>query len=155
VLIISKKVKIFPDRFLENKLYRKMARTKRTQQERQAEIDQYHDRQLLDNLEATMNRVEQMNIHAVKLFNRSIHPTMMLKLGQLAVTTAEQHRKIAVTIQNIRHPKSTVFIKNQVNQLAIKHEQLKRQLESSKNAKVDTRGEREAAVINIGAETLA
>jgi hypothetical protein len=41
VLIIYKKVKIFPDRFLENKLYRKMARTKRTQQERQAEIDRH------------------------------------------------------------------------------------------------------------------
>jgi hypothetical protein len=123
-----KKVKIFSDRFLGNKLYRKMARTKRTQQERQAEIDRSRDRQLLDNLEATMNRVEQMNIQAVKLFNRSIHPDMMLKLGHLAVTTAEQHRKIAVTIQNIRHPKSTVFIKNQVNQLAIETEQLKRQV---------------------------
>jgi hypothetical protein len=72
-----------------------------------------------------MNRVEQMNIQAFTLFNRSIHPTMMLKLGHLAVTTAEQHWKIAVTIQNIRHPKSTVFIKNQVNQLAIEHEHLK------------------------------
>jgi hypothetical protein len=80
---------------------------------------------------------------------------MMLKLGHLAITTAENHRKITATIQNIRHPKSTVFIKNQVNQLAIETEQLKRQLESSKNAKVDTRGEREAAAINIGAETLA
>jgi hypothetical protein len=69
-----------------------------------------------------MNRVEQMNIQVVKLFNRTIHPDMMLKLGQLAVTTAEQQRKIAVTIQDIRHPKSTVFIKNQVNQLAIEHE---------------------------------
>jgi hypothetical protein len=33
-----------------------MVITKRTQQERQAEIDRYHDRQLFDNLEATMNR---------------------------------------------------------------------------------------------------
>jgi hypothetical protein len=102
-----------------------------------------------------MNRFEQMNIQAVTLFNRSIHPTMMLKLWQLAVSTAEQHRKIAVTIQNIRHPKSTVFIKNQVNQLAIEHEQLKLQLEGSRNAKVDTRSESEAEAINIGAETLA
>jgi hypothetical protein len=132
-----------------------MARTKRTQQERQAEIDRYHDRQLLDNLEATMNRVEQMNIHAVKLFNHSINPSMMLKLGQLAVTTAEQHRKIAATIQNIRHPKSTVFIKNQVNQLAIEHEQLKRQLESTKNAKVDTGSQRETATVDIEAQALA
>jgi hypothetical protein len=56
-----------------------MPRTNRTQQERQAEIDRYHDRQLMNNLEATMNRVKQMNIHAVTLFNRSIYPTMMLK----------------------------------------------------------------------------
>ena len=39
VLIIYEKVKIFPDPSLENKLYRKIARTKRTKQERQAEID--------------------------------------------------------------------------------------------------------------------
>lgn len=132
-----------------------MARTKRTQQEWQAEIDRYHDRQLLDNLEATMNRVERMNIQVFTLFNRSIHPTMMLKLGHLEVTTAEQHRKIAVTIQNIRHPKSTVFIKNQVNQLAIEHEQLKRQSESTKNAKVDTGSQRETATVDIEAQALA
>jgi sensor c-di-GMP phosphodiesterase-like protein len=102
-----------------------------------------------------MNRVEQMNIQAVTLFNCSIHPTMMLKLGQLAVSIAEQHRKIAVTIQNIRHPKLTVFIKNQVNQLAIEHEQLKRQLESSKNAKVDTGSQRETATVDIESQALA
>jgi hypothetical protein len=76
---------MFPDRFLENKLYRKMPRTKRTQQERQAEIDRYHDRQLLDNLEATMNRVEQMNIRAFTLFNGSIHPERIRLQSKMAI----------------------------------------------------------------------
>jgi hypothetical protein len=132
-----------------------MARTKRTPQEKQAELDRWKDADLMNSLEASMRRIESISEKSFRLFNSSIHPDMIIKLGQLAVSTAEQHRKIALTIQNIRHPKSTVFIKNQVNQLAIEHEQLKRQLESSQNATVDTSSQKETETIDIGAQTLA
>jgi predicted lipoprotein len=132
-----------------------MARPKRSSQEKQAELDKWRDDNLMNSLEASMRRIESISEKSFRMFNSSIHPDMIIKLGQLAVTTAEQHRKIALTIQNIRHPKSTVFIKSQVNQLAIETEQLKRQLESSKNATLDTGSQRETETVDIEAQILA
>jgi hypothetical protein len=132
-----------------------MARTKQTPQEKQLEMEKWKDDQLMENLEASMHRMEAIATRCYQLFSSAIpHVDTLSKVGKMAISSAEQHRKIVLTIHNIRHPKSTVFIKNQVNQLAIETEQLKKQIESSKNAKMDTSRERETETIDIRAQAV-
>jgi hypothetical protein len=73
----------------------------------------------------------------------------------MLISATEQHRKVALTIHNIRHPKSTVFIKNQVNQLQLKTDKLQAQIEGTKNAKMDSSSQKKTETIDIKAQTLA
>ncbi len=80
-----------------------------------------------------------------------------------AMKAQEQARKTLQTIHDIKNPKPrTVFIKNaivqQVNQLAIKTEELQKQLEAQPYAKVDFRSteiaERSPEVIDLPAASV-
>jgi hypothetical protein len=117
--------------------------------------EQALDGRLLGQLEENCEKLNLIINVAHDLFKNSLNVDRMYQTVNMLINATEQHRKVALTIHNIRHPKSTVFVKNQVNQLAIKTQQLKRQLESSQNAKMDTSSQKEAETIDIGAQTLA
>jgi len=117
--------------------------------------EQALDGRLLGQLEENCEKLNKIINVAHDLFKNSLNVDRMYQTVNMLISATEQHRKVALTIHNIRHPKSTVFVKNQVNQLAIETQQLKRQLESSQNAKMDTSSQKEAETIDIRAQTLA
>jgi hypothetical protein len=117
--------------------------------------EQAKDDRLLGQLEENCEKLNKIINVAHDLFKNSLNVDRMYQTVNMLINATEQHRKVALTIHNIRHPKSTVFVKNQVNQLAIETQQLKRQLERSQNAKMDTSSQKEAETIDIRAQTLA
>jgi hypothetical protein len=117
--------------------------------------EQAKDERLLGQLEENCEKLTKIIGIAYHLFTQGTTNDRMYQTVDMLIKATEQHRKVALTIHNIRHPKSTVFVKNQVNQLAIETQQLKRQLESSKNAEMDTRSQKETETIDIGAQTVA
>jgi hypothetical protein len=118
--------------------------------------EQALDGRLLGQLEENCEKLNKIIDIAHHLFTKgTTNVDRMYQTVNMLINATEQHRKVALTIHNIRHPKSTVFVKNQVNQLAIETQQLKRQLERSQNAKMDSSSQKEAETIDIGAQTLA
>jgi hypothetical protein len=117
--------------------------------------EQAKDDRLLGQLEENCEKLTKIIDIAYHLFENPLSVKRMYETVDMLISATEQHRKIATTIHNIRHPKSTVFVKNQVNQLQIKTDKLQREIESTKNAKMDTPSKRKTETIDIGAQTLA
>jgi hypothetical protein len=113
------------------------------------------DDRLLGQLEENCEKLDFIIGIAYHLFKNQLSVDRMQQTVDMLIKATEQHRKVALTIHNIRHPKSTVFIKNQVNQLQIKTDKLQQQLEGTKNAKMDTRSQKKTETIDIRAQTLA
>jgi hypothetical protein len=114
------------------------------------------DDRLLGQLEENCEKLNKVIDIAHHLFTKgTVNMDRMYQTVNMLINATEQHRKVALTIHNIRHPKSTVFIKNQVNQLQIKTDKLQQQIEGTKNAKMDTRSKRQTEAIDIGAQTVA
>lgn len=110
---------------------------------------------LLGQLEENCEKLDFIIDIAYHLFKNPLSIDRMQQTIDMVIKATEQHRKVALTIHNIRHPKSTVFVKNQVNQLQIKTDKLQQQIEGTKNAKMDTRSKRQTEAIDIGAQTVA
>jgi hypothetical protein len=118
--------------------------------------EQAKDDRLLGQLEENCEKLNKVIDIAHHLFTKgTVNMDRMYQTVNMLINATEQHRKVALTIHNIRHPKSTVFIKNQVNQLQIKTDKLQQQIEGTKNAKMDTRSKRQTEAIDIGAQTVA
>jgi hypothetical protein len=113
------------------------------------------DDRLLGQLEENCEKLDFIIDIAYDLFKNPLSVDRMQQMVDMLIKATEQHRKVALTIHNIRHPKSTVFVKNQVNQLQIKTDKLQQQLEGTKNAKMDTRSQKKTETIDIRAQTLA
>jgi hypothetical protein len=117
--------------------------------------EQAKDDRLLGQLESNCDKLDKIIDTAYHLFKNPLTVDRMHQTVGMLISATEQHRKVAITIYNIRHPKSTVFVKNQVNQLQIKTDKLQREIESTKNAKMDTSSQKKAETIDIRAQTLA
>jgi hypothetical protein len=117
--------------------------------------EQAKDERLLGQLESNCEKLNLIINVAHDLFKNSLSVDRMHQTIGMLINATEQHRKVALTIHNIRHPKSTVFIKNQVNQLQIKTDKLQQQIEGTKNAKMDSKSQKKTEAIDIGAQTVA
>ena len=117
--------------------------------------EQAKDDRLLGQLEENCEKLDFIIDIAYHLFKNQLSVDRMQQTVDMLIKATEQHRKVALTIHNIRHPKSTVFVKNQVNQLQIKTDKLQAQIEGTKNAKMDTIRKRQTEAIDIGAQTVA
>lgn len=117
--------------------------------------EQAKDERLLGQLEENCEKLNKVIDIAYHLFKNPIDIDRTHQAVNMLINATEQHRKVALTIHNIRHPKSTVFVKNQVNQLQIKTDKLQQQIEGTKNATMDTRNKRKTEAIDIGAQTVA
>lgn len=117
--------------------------------------EQAKEERLLSQLEENCEKLNLIIHVAHDLFKNSLSVDRMHQTVGMLISATEQHRKIALTIHNIRHPKSTVFVKNQVNQLQIKTDKLQQQIEGTKNAEMDTRSKRQTETIDIGAQAVA
>jgi hypothetical protein len=113
------------------------------------------DDRLLGQLEENCEKLNKIIDIAYHLFKNPLSVDRVQQTVGMLINATEQHRKVALTIHNIRHPKSTVFIKNQVNQLQIKTDKLQQQLEGTKNAKMDTSSQKKTETIDIRAQTVA
>jgi hypothetical protein len=113
------------------------------------------DDRLLGQLESNCDKLQRVINVAYKLFENPIGVSQLHQSIDLLISAVEQHRKVALTIHNIRHPKSTVFVKNQVNQLQIKTDKLQSQIEASQNAQMDTSSQKDPEMIDIGAQAVA
>ena len=119
------------------------------------DLEQAKDARLLGQLEKHCNKLDTIVEIAYSLFSKGTAGERMYQLADMLMKATEQHRKVALTIHNIRHPKSTVFVKNQVNQLQIKTDKLQQQIEGTKNAQMDSSSKTKAEAIDIRAQTLA
>jgi hypothetical protein len=118
--------------------------------------EQAKDERLLGQLEENCDKLNKVIDVAYHLFTKgTVNMDRMYQTVGMLINATEQHRKVALTIHNIRHPKSTVFVKNQVNQLQIKTDKLQQQLEGTKNAKMDSKSQKKTETIDIRAQTLA
>lgn len=117
--------------------------------------EQAKDDRLLGQLEKNCDKLDFIIDIAYRLFEKPIGVNQMYETVNMLISVTEQHRKVALTIHNIRHPKSTVFVKNQVNQLQIKTDKLQAQIEGTKNAKMDFKSQKKTETIDIRAQTLA
>ncbi len=117
--------------------------------------EQAKDDRLLGQLEENCEKLNFIIDIAYHLFKNPLSVDRMQQTVGMLINATEQHRKVALTIHNIRHPKSTVFVKNQVNQLQIKTDKLQQQLEGTKNAKMDSKSQKKTETIDIGAQTVA
>lgn len=86
-------------------------------------------------------------------------PELTQSLAQLGLRAQDQSRKTILALHELRSPrKPSQFIKTyvnqQLNQLQIEQEQLKQQLESATNAKVDIGSERTAETVDSAVETV-
>jgi uncharacterized protein YjcR len=113
------------------------------------------DDRLLGQLESNCDKLQRVINVAYKLFENPLTVSQMSQSVDMLIKSTEQHRKVALTINNIRHPKSTVFVKNQVNQLQLKTDKLQAQIEATKHAKMDTSSQRDPETIDIGAQAVA
>lgn len=117
--------------------------------------EQAKDDRLIDQLEKNCEKLNKIIDLAHHLFIQGTANDRMYQTVGMLISATEQHRKVALTIHNIRHPKSTVFVKNQVNQLQIKTDNLQAQIEGAKNATVDTSSQKKTETIDIRAQTVA
>ena len=91
--------------------------------------EQALDDRLLGQLEENCEKLNKIIDIAHHLFTKgTTNVDRMYQTVNMLINATEQHRKVALTIHNIRHPKSTVFVKNQVNQLQIKTDKLQAQI---------------------------
>jgi hypothetical protein len=126
--------------------------SEQAQDEREA---RHQGERLLGQLEENCEKLNKIIDIAYHLFKNPLSVDRMHQTIGMLISATEQHRKVALTIHNIRHPKSTVFVKNQVNQLQIKTDKLQQQIEGTKNAKMDSKSQKETEAIDIRAQTLA
>ena len=119
------------------------------------DLEQAKDARLLGQLEKNCDKLDTIVDIAYTLFSKGTAGERMYQTVDMLISATEQHRKVALTIHNIRHPKSTVFIKNQVNQLQLETEKLRQQIEGTKNAKMDSSSEKHPETIDVRAQTLA
>ena len=117
--------------------------------------EQAKDDRLIGQLEENCEKLTKIIDLAHHLFIQGTANDRMYQTVGMLISATEQHRKVALTIHNIRHPKSTVFVKNQVNQLQIKTDNLQAQIEGAKNATVDTSSQKKTETIDIRAQTVA
>jgi hypothetical protein len=117
--------------------------------------EQAKDERLLGQLEENCEKLNKVIGIAYQLFTQGTANDRMYQTVGMLISATEQHRKVALTIHNIRHPKSTVFVKNQVNQLQIKTDKIQQQLEGTKNAKMDSKSQKKTETIDIRAQTVA
>jgi hypothetical protein len=117
--------------------------------------EQAKDERLLGQLEENCEKLNKVIGIAYQLFTQGTTNDRMYQTVDMLIKATEQHRKVALTIHNIRHPKSTIFVKNQVNQLQLKTDKLQQQIEGTKNAKMDTSSQKKTETIDIKAQTLA
>jgi hypothetical protein len=117
--------------------------------------EQAKDERLLGQLHENCEKLNKIIDISYHLFKNPIDIDRTYQAVGMLISATEQHRKVALTIHNIRHPKSTVFIKNQVNQLQIKTDKLQAQIEGTKNAKMDSKSQKKTETIDIRAQTLA
>ena len=131
-----------------------MAKPKRSDEQKRLETIQGKDYELMQQLEQSCDKLN--NIADIMLATMKTAPlTPSFRCAELCMTALESHRRLAISINQIRYPKSTMFVKHQVNQLAIETEQIKTQIEATKNVRLDRGGERETETINISAQTVA
>jgi anaerobic ribonucleoside-triphosphate reductase len=117
--------------------------------------EQAKDDRLLGQLEENCEKLTKIIDIAHYIFTQGAANDRMYQTVDMLIKATEQHRKVALTIHNIRHPKSTIFVKNQVNQLQLKTDKLQQQIEGTKNAKMDTSSQKKTETIDIKAQTLA
>jgi hypothetical protein len=113
------------------------------------------DDRLLKQLESNCDKLDRVIDTAYRLFTNPIDIERTYQAVGMLISATEQHRKVALTIHNIRHPKSTVFVKNQVNQLQLKTDKLQQQIEGTNNAKMDSKSQKKTEAIDIGAQAVA
>ena len=131
-----------------------MAKPRRSDEQKRLETRRGKDEELMQQLERSCDKLN--NIADIMLATMKTAPlTPSFRCAELCMTAIDHHRRLAISINQIRWPKSTMFVKHQINQLAIETEQIKSQLEASKNVRLDARIERENATVDIRAETVA